>query len=120
MMRPRIGKPATRSCCGRAGGIPPGCSGWTRFAEDRARFADLPALGHYQRVRDGQSPEWQADFYADTTGPLPDQERPMVDVETGVSDPAEFLRRWLIITSPASGAAPQCTRRCHCGTRYCL
>ncbi len=67
----------------------------SRFVEDRRRFKDLAALGHYQRVWDGRSPEWQADFYADTTDPLPANEWPMVDVETGVSDPASFLVRWL-------------------------
>jgi hypothetical protein len=67
----------------------------SRFVEDRGRFADLAALGHYQRVWDGCSPECQADFYADTTGPLPANEWPMVDIETGVSDPADFLMRWL-------------------------
>lgn len=67
----------------------------SRFAQDRRRFGDLAALGHYQRVWDGRSPEWQADFYADATGPLPANEWPMVDIETGVSDPAEFLLRWL-------------------------
>lgn len=67
----------------------------SRFAEDRRRFHDLAALGHYQRVWDGRSPEWQADFYADTTGALPANEWPMVDIETGVSDPASFLSRWL-------------------------
>jgi hypothetical protein len=67
----------------------------SRFAVDRGRFGDLAALGHYQRVWDGRSPEWQADFYADTTGQLPANEWPMVDVETGVSEPATFLMRWL-------------------------
>lgn len=62
---------------------------------DLLRHGDLAALGHYQRVWDGRSPEWQADFYADTTGPLPANEWPMVDIETGVSDPAGFLLRWL-------------------------
>lgn len=51
------------------------------FAEDRRRFNDLAALGHCQRVWDGRSPEWQADFYADTTDPLPSNEWPMVDIE---------------------------------------
>lgn len=67
----------------------------SRFEQDRSEYGDLTALGHYQRVWDGRSAEWQADFYIDTTGPLPINEWPMVDVETGVSDPAEFLRRWL-------------------------
>ena len=67
----------------------------SRFAEDRQRFRDLAAVGHYQRVWDGHSPERQADFYADTTGALPANEWPMVDIETGVSDPADFLTRWL-------------------------
>lgn len=66
-----------------------------RFAEDRARFAGLPALGVYQRVWDGASPEFQADLLADTTGPLGADEWPMCDIETGVSDPAAFLARWL-------------------------
>lgn len=44
---------------------------------------------------DGRSPEWQADFYADATDPVPANEWPMVDVETGVSDPASFLLRRL-------------------------
>lgn len=66
-----------------------------RFAEDRARFAGLTAVGAYQRVWDGASPEWQADFLADTTGPLAANEWPMCDIETGVSAPADFLRRWL-------------------------
>jgi hypothetical protein len=42
----------------------------SRFGEDRGRFHDLAAVGHYQRVWDGRGQEWQADFYADTTGPL--------------------------------------------------
>jgi hypothetical protein len=67
----------------------------SRFTEDRDRFNDLTALGHYQRVWDGRSPEWQADFYADTTGALRANEWPMVDIETGVSDAAKFLLRWL-------------------------
>lgn len=40
-------------------------------------------------------PEWHTDFYADTTGPLLTNEWPMVDIETGVSNPANFLLRWL-------------------------
>ena len=42
-----------------------------RFVEDRRRFGDLVVLSHYQRVWDGRSPEWQADFYAAATDPLP-------------------------------------------------
>jgi hypothetical protein len=41
----------------------------SRFGEDRGRFHDLATVGHYQRVWDSRGQEWQADFYADTTGP---------------------------------------------------
>jgi hypothetical protein len=67
----------------------------SRFAQDRGRFHDLVALDHYQRVWDGRCPEWQADFHVYTTGSLSANEWPMVDIETGVSDPADFLLRWL-------------------------
>lgn len=67
-----------------------------RFHIDRDRFAGLAAVGAYQRVWDGRSPEWQADFFADTTGPLRANEWPMLDVETeGPANPVDFCRRWL-------------------------
>ena len=53
------------------------------FAEDRRRFNDLAALGHCQQLWDGRFPEWQPDFYADTTDPLPANEWPMVNTKPG-------------------------------------
>lgn len=83
---------ATRSCCGVLAGhhwhVPRRLAG---FAEDRRRFNDLAALGHCQRVWDGRSPEWQADFYDDTTIPCrPTNGRWWISNRGTVSDPNEF------------------------------
>jgi hypothetical protein len=67
------------------------------FADHRSRFTGLPFL-IYQYPYGKESPEKQAEDLAVLLGQLGPLEMVMLDIEAknfGISDPAEFTRRWL-------------------------
>ncbi len=67
------------------------------FADHRSRFTGFPFL-IYQYPYGKESPEKQADDLATLLGALGPLEMVMLDIETknfGISDPADFTRRWL-------------------------